>query len=113
MLRNFRLYINISLNLRDLDNIKIFGSITYYKLNNIKDKFQPKAFKAILIGYRKDNKIYKIYCLTNKKALWIRDIQILENQFINNSNIINNNNSNELNNNSNNELINNKIKNTY
>ena len=64
-------------------NIKTWGSLVYYNTNKYKTKLEPRNNKAILIGYMNNN-IYKVYDLTLKRALYTRDIIILEDKFLNN-----------------------------
>jgi hypothetical protein len=73
----------------DISNIRVWGSLTYYKNkgNNIK-KLEPRANKGYLIGYGQNQ--YRIWDITLKRPIWSRDIKILENHFIN-SNTTNNN----------------------
>jgi hypothetical protein len=64
----------------DISNIKVWGSITYYKNkgNNIK-KLEPRANKGVLIGYGQNQ--YRIWDITLNKPIWSRDVKILENHF--------------------------------
>ena len=72
----------------DISNISVWGSITYYKNkgNNIK-KLDSRANKGYLIGYGQNQ--YRIWDATLNKAIWSRNIKILENHFMtsNNTNI--------------------------
>ena len=79
----------------NISNIKVWGSITYYKNkgNNIK-KLEPRANKGILIGYGQNQ--YRIWNLELNKPIWSRDIKILENNFIKTNNTISSNPSNEI-----------------
>jgi hypothetical protein len=65
----------------NISNIYTFGSITYYKNkgNNI-TKLEPRANKAILLGYNEN--VYKLWDLEKHKAIWSRDIKVLENKYI-------------------------------
>ena len=64
----------------DISYLRIFGSITYYKLKDSSvGKLSNQSNKAILIGI--GNNIFKIYDPTLNKKLWVRDVKILENQF--------------------------------
>jgi hypothetical protein len=64
----------------DISNIRIFGSIAYYKNKTKTNKLEPKANKGILIGYGSNQ--YRIWDLENKKPVWSRDVKILEGQFL-------------------------------
>jgi hypothetical protein len=46
-----------------------------------KDKLSPRKEKAIIIGYNQYNH-YKLWDLNKNKALWSRDVTILENSFL-------------------------------
>ena len=71
----------------NISNIRTFGSIAFYKLKSNKvKKLDIKANKGILIGFNEN--IYKIWDLELNKAIWVRDIRILENKFINTNNKI-------------------------
>ncbi|CAK1360487.1 unnamed protein product [Cercospora beticola] len=63
----------------NLDNIRIFGSISYYTRVKAK-KLDTRAKKAILIGYS-DSNIYKLYDLESRRVVWARDVTILEGQY--------------------------------
>ncbi|KAI0992610.1 hypothetical protein K3495_g15575, partial [Podosphaera aphanis] len=65
----------------DISRIKTFGSICYYKNkgNNIK-KLDDKALKGILVRF--DESLYKVYNPNLRKCIWVRDIHILENKFL-------------------------------
>lgn len=64
----------------NIDNIKIWGSKAYYKIKgpNIKSKLDQQAEEAILIGYGQDDHLYKVFDITKQRAIWTRDIKILE-----------------------------------
>ena len=66
----------------DITNIKVFGSIAYYKdkAKGLK-KLDPRARKAILLGF--GNNLYRLYDIDSKKLTWARDVKILETQFHN------------------------------
>ena len=76
----------------DISNIRVWGSIAYYKNkgNNIK-KLEPRANKGYLIGYGQNQ--YRIWDITQNKAIWSRDVKILENQFKDSNTSTDNNNT--------------------
>ncbi|KAI0992283.1 hypothetical protein K3495_g15903, partial [Podosphaera aphanis] len=65
----------------DISKIRVFGSVCYYKAkgNNLK-KLDPKAYQGILVGFNEN--IFKIFNPETKKSIWVRDIHIIENQFL-------------------------------
>ncbi|POS82168.1 hypothetical protein EPUL_005540, partial [Erysiphe pulchra] len=74
----------------DISHIQTFGSICFYKNkgNNIK-KLDDRALKGILIGF--NERLYKVFDINSKECIWVRDIHILENKFINDTDRINQN----------------------
>jgi len=67
----------------NIDNIKIWGLITYYKIKGPKrSKLEPQAEKGILVGYGEDNNNYKVFDLKLRRIIWLRDVKILEGQFL-------------------------------
>ena len=73
-------------------NIKIWRLLTYYFNNKAgKRNLSNKKRKAILIRYRENNYIYKVWDIKLRKAPFIRDIVIFKNIFKfheNNNNIL-------------------------
>ena len=67
----------------DISNIKIWGSVVYYKdkTNNNNSKLKPKAKRGILIGYGQNQ--YRIWDIDNKRPIWSRDVHIIEGRYIN------------------------------
>lgn len=46
-----------------------------------KQKFDPRAFPCVLLGYAPNQKAYKLYCLTTKTLIHSRDVVFMENIF--------------------------------
>jgi hypothetical protein len=65
----------------DITNIRVFGSVAYYKVKVGLKKLDPRAKKAILLGF--GNNLYRLYDTESKRLIWARDVKILENQFYN------------------------------
>ena len=66
----------------DISNIRTFGSVCFYKnKGNHVRKLDDKAIKGILVGF--NDSLYKVYNLETKKTIWVRDIHIMENKFLN------------------------------
>jgi len=54
----------------NINNIKIWGSITYYKIKEPKrSKLKPQAEKGILVSYSKDNNNYKVFNLKSRRII--------------------------------------------
>ena len=64
----------------DISHIRVFGSITFYKVKTNTKKLDPKANKGILLGFNEN--VYKIWDIEKKKPILSRDVIILENTFI-------------------------------
>ena len=65
----------------DISNIKTFGSICYYKNKGSSlTKLDDKAIKGVLVGFHEN--LYKVYNTQTKKCFWVRDIHILDNNFV-------------------------------
>ena len=61
-----------------LSNIKIFGSPVYYKDNRPLKKLDQRGRSGILIGYGEEANLYKVWDIGSRKALWSRDVKVLE-----------------------------------
>lgn len=68
-----------------INNVYIFGSICYYRDNTPKLKLAPRSNKAIIIGYGQEANIYKVWDFNKKRALWTRDVKVLEKETLTNS----------------------------
>ena len=62
-----------------LQNIRVWGSITYVKSYNVK-KLDPRSKPGILIGYGSNQ--YKVFDLLTKRVIIARDVDIFENKFL-------------------------------
>ncbi len=67
----------------DITNIKVFGSLAYFKNKrpNLK-KLDPRGTLGILIGYGTDCNNYKVWDTEHNRPIWTRDIHIMENCFL-------------------------------
>jgi len=62
--------------------IRVFGSITYYKVKGPNtNKLKAKARKAILIGYTDNAEVYKLWDIELRKVVYSRDVEIQEGVF--------------------------------
>ncbi|KAK8948464.1 hypothetical protein KSP39_PZI005002 [Platanthera zijinensis] len=57
---------------RDYIHMKVFGYPAYYRIKN--DKLEPRAKKAIFIGFRRGVKGYKLYDQAERKIFISRDV---------------------------------------
>lgn len=62
--------------------VKCFGCLCFAS-NTIplKDKFAPRVFKCVLLGYAAAQKAYKVYDVENDRVFVTRDILFHENEF--------------------------------
>ena len=70
--------------LPNISNIQVFGSLVYYKLKGLQGntKIGPKAELGILIGYGENSANYKIWELKRRIPIWVRDLKIIENIYM-------------------------------
>src|SRR5208282_3160931 len=64
------------------DNVKVWGSLCYYRDNLPKKKLDQRGYKAALIGFGKEANIFKVWDLTRYKAVWTKDVKIFEGIFL-------------------------------
>ena len=64
----------------NISHIRVFGSIAFYKVKTLTKKLDPRANKAILLGFNEN--IYKLWDMEKKKPILSRDVIILENTFV-------------------------------
>ncbi|KAK8934286.1 hypothetical protein KSP39_PZI015019 [Platanthera zijinensis] len=57
---------------RDYEHLRIFGCPAYYHVRN--DKLEPRAQKAVFLGFRHGVKGYKLYDHADKKIVISRDV---------------------------------------
>nr|CDN96898.1 putative Ty-1 copia retrotransposon [Phaseolus vulgaris] len=56
----------------DYDSLHVFGSIAYYHV--IESKLDPRAKKALFMGFSPGVKGYRLWCLEKKKTIISRDV---------------------------------------
>ena len=62
------------------DSLRIFGCPVYY---HVKDsKLDPRAKKAIFMGFSSGVKGYKLWCIETKKIIHSRDVTFNESEFV-------------------------------
>ncbi|KAG6420699.1 hypothetical protein SASPL_117236 [Salvia splendens] len=65
----------------DYDSLRIFGSIAYYHVNE--SKLDPRAKKALFMGFSVGVKGYRLWCLESKKTIVRRDVTFDESSMLN------------------------------
>ncbi|KAG6433002.1 hypothetical protein SASPL_104605 [Salvia splendens] len=65
----------------DYDSLRIFGSIAYYHVNE--SKLDPRAKKALFMGFSAGVKGYRLWCLESKKTIVSRDVTFDESSILN------------------------------
>ncbi|KAG6435040.1 hypothetical protein SASPL_106689 [Salvia splendens] len=65
----------------DYDYLRIFGSIAYYHVTE--SKLDPRAKKALFMGFSAGVKGYRLWCLESKKTIVSRDVTFDESSMLN------------------------------
>ena len=65
-----------------INNLKIWGSLVYFQDNKGKTKLEPRNKKGILLNTIPESQIYRVWDIDNKKPLLVRDIRIIEGEYI-------------------------------
>ncbi|KAG6409269.1 hypothetical protein SASPL_132304 [Salvia splendens] len=65
----------------DYDSLRIFGSIAYYHVTE--SKLDPRAKKALFMGFSAGVKGYRLWCLESKKMIVSRDVTFDESSMLN------------------------------
>jgi hypothetical protein len=67
-------------------HLRTFGFIAYAHIpSELRKKLDDRSEKCIFTGYSETSKAYRLYNPITKKLILSRDIQFLENQFLNDS----------------------------
>ncbi|KAG6392300.1 hypothetical protein SASPL_146515 [Salvia splendens] len=69
----------------DYDSLRIFGSIAYYHVTE--SKLDPRAKKALFMGFSAGVKGYRLWCLESKKTIVSRDVTFDESSMLNKVNL--------------------------
>jgi len=65
----------------DYSNLRVFGCIVYYHVNE--GKLEPRAKKGVFVGYGDGVKGYRIWSPSKKRVILIRNVVFDENSMFN------------------------------
>ena len=66
----------------------MWGCIAYFRVPNLKrTKLGPRAIKSVFVGYAVNSKAYRLLDLSSNTIVESRDVEFIENKFINDSQI--------------------------
>ena len=67
----------------NLSTIRVFGSVTFYKVKGLgsQSKLKARASKAILLGFSDNAEVYKLWDIDLRKVVYSRDVEIQEGTF--------------------------------
>ena len=66
----------------NVSNLRVFGCLSFvHTPDGKRQKFDPKASKAIFVGYPQDTKGYKLYDLSSKRFVRSQNVIFYENNF--------------------------------
>ena len=69
-----------------MNYFKVWGCITYFRVPNPKrTKLELRANKSVFVGYAVNFKAYRLLDLSSKTIVESRDVEFIENKFINDS----------------------------
>ena len=72
----------------NLSYFKVWGCVAYFRvLDPKRTKFGPRAIKSVFIGYVVNSKLYRLLDLSSNTIVESRNVEFIENKFINNSQI--------------------------
>ena len=72
----------------NLSYLKVWGCIAYFRVPDPKrTKLGPKAIKSVFVGYAVNSKAYRLLDLSSNTIVESRDVEFIENKFINDSQI--------------------------
>uniref|UniRef100_A0A2N9GVD6 CCHC-type domain-containing protein n=1 Tax=Fagus sylvatica TaxID=28930 RepID=A0A2N9GVD6_FAGSY len=72
----------------NLSYLKVWGCIAYFRVPNPKrTKLGPRAIKSVFVGYAVNSKAYRLLDLSSNTIVESRDVEFIENKFINDSQI--------------------------
>ena len=67
----------------DISFLRVFRSITYYKVKGLdtQNKLKARANKAVLIGFTDNAELYKLWDIELRKVVYSRDVEIIEGKY--------------------------------
>uniref|UniRef100_A0A2N9I1Q4 Uncharacterized protein n=1 Tax=Fagus sylvatica TaxID=28930 RepID=A0A2N9I1Q4_FAGSY len=72
----------------NLNYLKVWGCIAYFRVPDPKrTKLGPRAIKSVFVGYAVNSKAYRLLDLSSNTIVESRDVEFIENKFINDSQI--------------------------
>uniref|UniRef100_A0A2N9F059 CCHC-type domain-containing protein n=1 Tax=Fagus sylvatica TaxID=28930 RepID=A0A2N9F059_FAGSY len=72
----------------NLSYLKVWGCIAYFRVPDPKrTKLGPRAIKSVFVGYAVNSKAYRLLDLSSNTIVESRDVEFIENKFINDSQI--------------------------
>jgi hypothetical protein len=72
----------------NLNYFKMWGCIAYFRVPDPKrTKLGPRAIKSVFVGYAVNSKAYRLLNLSSNTIVELRDVEFIENKFINDSQI--------------------------
>ena len=70
----------------NLSYFKVWGCIAYFRvLDPKRTKLGPRAIKNVFAGYAVNSKVYRLLDLSSNTIVESRDVEFIENKFINDS----------------------------
>ena len=64
----------------------MWGCVAYFRvLDPKRTKFGPRAIKSVFVGYAVNSKAYRLLDLSSNTIIGSRDVEFIENKFINDS----------------------------
>ena len=67
---------------------KVWGCVAYFRISDPKrTKLGPRAIKSVFVGYVVNSKAYRLLDLSSNTIVKSRDVEFIENRFINDSQI--------------------------
>ena len=69
----------------NLDYIKVWGCLAFYRMVEKRTKLGPRAMKSVFIGYAENSKAYRLLNLSSNTVVESRDVEFIEDKLIKDS----------------------------